>query len=311
MKRLATAIAWVAAGLLGAVFVGLLTLLFGQLETRVLGTDQAQAIESAVLPDWIYGLCFALAALVVTVPLVLRWRRMWRRRRLEAQILDRVGPEAPLNGVHLSADGRFAYLGLKVSAAAWGVAHPLFAERTYRTTAGALDALTSDAEYRFPLLRLRDGALEALSVGVETLSGTIDVIVVATGGFAAVHRGAGAVRSVVAGLGIPIVTPVVTASCVFIQGLTRPDTVVARHYLETELIAWLTRKVPALPAPPKGLRLERVETRVRRAPDVEPITFVRSLKGQPMLAVEAAIQGARHDFVFASLGQARFVASEA
>lgn len=310
MRRLATAIGLVAVGLIGAAFVTLLTWVFERLEARVLGADQAQAIDNAVLPDWFYGLAVVMLALVVAVPLVLQWRRRWRRRRFEAAILGLIRPEGPLHGVHLSEDGRFAYLGLKVSAAAWGPSHPLFAERTYRTTAGAMDALTSDAEFRFPLLTMRDGAPAAVSVDVETLSGTIDVIVVATGWLAGLHRGAGGLRSVVADLGIPVVTPVVTAACVFVQGLTRPDTVAAQQYLESGLGAWLTRKTPALSAPSRGLRLERVETRVRRAPDMAPIIFITDLKGQSLEQIQARISGVRHDFAFASLGQARFIASE-
>lgn len=298
---------WLALGLVGAGFAGLLAWLADLAQVAVLGQAQSDAIDNAVIPNWVGLAALGLLLAMAAIPLVVRWRAALRRRGLERRVTAMLGPDGSLNGVHVSDDGRFGYVGIKVSAAAWGLEHPLYGGRTYRTTAGAMDALTGDAEYRFPLVRVLGGRLDVLAVDVETLSGRIDLITTATGVSAGVHHAARRLHQVFSDLSIPLLTLLVTGICVFVQGLTHPDTAVIRRYLEDDLVAWLKRRKPALTLPPPGFQLDRIETRVVRAPDVAPITFVRSLRGLDAGAAAAAVHAVRHDFAFAEMNQARFV----
>ncbi len=308
MNRWRTAAVWLGLGLLGAGVAALVAWLADRAQVAVLGQARSDAIDNAVIPDWVALAALGLLLTMAAIPLIVRGRAALRRRGLERRVTALLGPDGSLNGVHVSDDGRFGYVGIKVSAAAWGPDHPLYGGRTYRTTAGALDALAGDAEYRFPLVRVQGGRLDVLAVDVETLSGRIDLITMATGTAAGFHRAASRLHQVFSDLSIPLLTPVMTAICVFVQGLTRPDTAAIRRYLEEDLVAWLKRRRPDLALPPSGFRLDRIETRVVRAPDMAPITFVRSLRGLDVEAAAAAIHGVRHDFAFADLGQAIFQA---
>jgi hypothetical protein len=224
--------------------------------TPLFGLNVAQILVAIFAIGMVVFLCLSLARLAREprpAQLAVETARVTRKTLEGMKVLQ---------DIEVSSDGRYAFVALHIEDKDWGPQHPFYAEGTLWTTAGIQEkglcyyiVLRNDAGAMVPVAMPKEGAVPLqLSIVMETKGG--DFVTIAF--WKSLH-------SLMAEAGVPYLTPILTALCVFVLKLSRDKIAEQfRLYARSSLFPYLkgssTANAPmVLAEPPKGLAFRSLE----------------------------------------------------